>query len=258
MGISFEGLMRFYQDCKLRSSDLAPHHLEALFSEHAGAAAADHTLAPAGFVELLVQFANLRFRGMIDGLNDQLTCLIEHHLKPFACQRHECLFQRVSHDPQVRRVLEENGAELHMVFQLYRQFEATDEAGNTMSKEEFMMLLAHCNMIDGSHETPHGEKAGGVFTDAAARDLFQGIQCSAYGVDMERGFDVNDELAYSEFLDGLVAITAFKFPDPFRPFHERVAALIVEIFTRLRKYWSRNRTTQRTDELLNALQKKLR
>merc|ERR1719401_2628892 len=98
--------------------------------------------------------------------------------------------------------------------------------------------------------------------------IFEGIEQNASNVEDEEegdvmkedeaGFDDDEELAFSEFLDGLVAIAAYKFPDPFKPFHTRVNSYILQLFAALRRHWSRKRISAQVDAMLNALQKKLR
>merc|ERR1719401_321814 len=114
-----------------------------------------------------------------------------------------------------------------------------------------------------------------VLSEVAVKQVFEGIQQSAsnsceqeamaiaktnkYADDNnDEGVDDDDELAFSEFIDGLVAITAYRYPDPFVSFHDRVDTFVLEIFTALRKHWSRKRISPQVDVMLNALQKKLR
>merc|ERR1740122_623906 len=98
-GITMEGLLKLYQDCKLRSKDLAPHHLETIFYDQLEASrGAERLLSPQSFVEVLLQFANLKYRGGIDNVPDQFAHLIEYHLKPYACQDAGSLFQRMAYD----------------------------------------------------------------------------------------------------------------------------------------------------------------
>lgn len=250
-GVTLEGLLKLYQDCKLRSKDLAPHHLEVLFCDHMDpGSSSERVLTPQSFVEVLLQCANLRFRSATDHLNEQFAQLVEYHLKPHACQDTDCIFQRMAYDPKVREVLDANSKELKIIFQLYAMLDASSTEAlqkvNTMNIKEFHMLLSHCEMLD---ET---------LTEAAMQQLFDGIQHNASEEDTGEGLDDDEELAFSEFLDGLVAIAAYKFPDPFKPFHMRVNAFILQLFSTLRRHWSRKRISPQVDSLLNVLQKKLR
>lgn len=70
----------------------------------------------------------------------------------------------------------------------------------------------------------------------------------------------DDELSFSEFLDGLVAIVMYKEPNPFVPFSLRVDQFLVDrFFSSLRHYWSRSRqASSHLKKLLNALQKKVK
>lgn len=80
-------------------------------------------------------------------------------------------------------------------------------------------------------------------------------KAAAEGVEL--GINDDDELAYSEFADALVAVAAYKRPDPFTPFHERVNSFILSLFGALRHHWSRKRLGPQVDFMLNVLQKKL-
>lgn len=61
-GVTLEGLMKLYQDCKLRTRDLAPHHLEGVFCDHVDATSGDRSLTSNQFVLVLLRCAHLRFR----------------------------------------------------------------------------------------------------------------------------------------------------------------------------------------------------
>lgn len=70
--------------------------------------------------------------------------------------------------------------------------------------------------------------------------------------------DDDEEMSFSEFLDGLVAVAAYKFPDPFTPLSSRINTFLLQLFASIRKHWSRKRGAPRVDMMLNALQKKMR
>ena len=76
--------------------------------------------------------------------------------------------------------------------------------------------------------------------------------------DDAEGVDDDEEMSFSEFLDGLVAVAAYKFPDPFTPLSARINTFLLQLFAALRKHWSRKRGAARVDMMLNALQKKMR
>jgi len=261
-GITLEGLMKLYQDCKLRSKVLAPRHLEVLFCERLDqtASSQERVLTPSSFISILVCAANMKFKDKIDQPSDQLNHLIEIHLRPHACQETASLFQSLAYSPNVRSVLESHAKELKIIFQLYATMDtSTAEAMqrvNTMNIEEFRMLLNHCDMLDAT------------FTENAMHEIFEGIQQSATedGPDVEEGeeddddvgIDDDEELSLSEFFDGLVAVAAYKFPDPFVAFDKRVNSFILKLFAQLQRHWSRKRISPQVDNMLNALQKKLR
>jgi len=264
-GMTLEGVMKLYQDCKLRSKVLAPRHIEVLFVDHLDASAAqDRALSPGSFVEVLVGCANLKFKEKIETPHEQLAFLIENHLKPHACQETASLFQHMAYNVKVRNILESHVRELKIIFQLYATMDTSSaeamQRAHTMNIEEFRMLLQHCEMMDGT------------FTESAMREIFDGIQQSATaeaeedeggvgsegGEDDAQGIDDDEELSLSEFLDGLVAIAAYKFPDPFTAFDKRVNQFILKLFSAVQRHWSRKRISPHVDNMLNALQKKLR
>merc|ERR1719201_719539 len=61
VGITLDGLLKLYRDCKLRSRDLAPHHFEAIFYDNIESSHvdADASLCPQSFVDVLLEFASL-------------------------------------------------------------------------------------------------------------------------------------------------------------------------------------------------------
>jgi len=259
-GITLEGLVKLYQDCKLRSRDLAPHHVETIFYDQMdNTGSVEKTLTPQSFIEVLLYFASMKFKTSFDSVPQQLTALVEQHLQPYSCHESESLFQRMSYDPKVRETLRLHTEELKIVFDIYGALDQSTTAAmqntNTMNISEFQLLLAHCNLID---ET---------LTKDAVFHIFQEIQLSAtdgLGSDEHdiagpgEGVGDDEELAFSEFLDGLVAIAAYKHPDPFVPFCERVDVFVLELFAALRRHWSRKRVSSQVNAMLNALQKKLR
>jgi len=255
-GITLEGLLKLYQDCKLRCRDLAPHHLEVLFCDHLDlSGSVERILTPQSFIEVMLQCAHLKFKRQFPQLGDQVLHLIEDHLVHSGlAQDSENVFQRMAYDPRVREVLDSYDPELRLVFQLYATMDdSTTEAMqrvNTMNVKEFQMLLKHCDLLDST------------LTEAAVHQVCEGIQQNATSEELDigggDGIGDDEELANSEFLDGLVAIAAYKYPDPFTPFSERVDALVLRVFSNLRKHWSRKRVSPQVDALLNALQKRLR
>ena len=56
-----------------------------------------------------------------------------------------------------------------------------------------------------------GKKSGGTFAES---------QCHVG----QAGEDDADELSFSEFIDGIIAIVMYKSPNPFLPFPDRVPA----------------------------------
>merc|ERR1712159_420238 len=121
-----------------------------------------------------------------------------------------------------------------------------------MNIKEFQMLLTHCNMLDE------------LLTASAVNEIFDGIQSDATDAaqqefapaaktDVEEenteGIADDDELAFSEFLDGIVAITAYKEPNPFIPFENRLDSFIMTMFGELRRHWSRKRFNTNVDGL---------
>merc|ERR1719321_1425101 len=121
------------------------------------------------------------------------------------------------------------------------------QRSKTMNVSEFHMLLEHCNLLDQK------------FTPSSVKEIFDQIQQSATDFarhneeenadhvldDGDDGLDDDDELSFSEFLDGLVAIVMYKDPNPFISFHVRVDSFLVDrFFSSLRHYWSRSRSQQ--------------
>lgn len=287
-GITLDGLLRLYRECKLRSKDLAPHHLEVIFYDQIDHsmvhAPSDAFLSPQNFVEVLLEFATLKYGNVMISLPDQLWHLIENHLKPYACQDQENIFQRMAYDAKVRGVLEKHDKELRIIFQIYAMADVSSgeamQRVNTMNIKEFQLLLVNCELLDetltesavqqifeGIQQSGDGEVADSNFSEEDAEEKGGDDESRASGnaagttaTDgaVDDGIDDDDELAFSEFLDGLVAVAAYKQPDPFTPFWVRVNSFLLSMFGALRRHWSRKRLSPQVDLMLNALQKKLR
>lgn len=268
-GITLDGLLKFYRDCKLRSKDLAAHHLEAIFYDNVEASGgdADAHLTPPLFIDVLLEFAALKYGSVIDTLPNQLWHLIENNIKPYACQDEENSFHQMAYDVKVREALDSHSKELKIIFQIYAAADVSTgdamQKVETMNIKEFLLLLENCELLDST------------LTLSAVQQIFEGIQQSgdgdsdneagggeedeanaaAPGVDL--GLDDDDELAFSEFLDAVVAVAAYKFPDPFTPLSIRVNSFIITLYGALRHHWTRKRLSPLVDSMLNMLQKRL-
>eukprot|EP00438_Fugacium_kawagutii_P012359 Skav200005 [mRNA] locus=scaffold4475:52245:53684:+ [translate_table: standard] len=258
-GVDLKGLLKLFQECKLRSKEFAPFHLETIFNnleDKAAKTGDERLLAPHEFIEVLILCAFTKFRGAAsNSLAEQMLLLIDLHLKPNACNDAESMFQKMAYSSQVRQVLDNHSKELFYIFQLYAFLDmSTTEAmqkENTMNITEFQMLLDDCGFLDLT------------LTEVAVQQIFQGIQQNATANDDDNdadveGVDDDEEMSFSEFLDGLVAVAAYKFPDPFTPLSSRINTFLLQLFAAIRKHWSRKRGAPRVDMMLNALQKKMR
>jgi len=256
-GVDLKGLLKLFQECKLRSKEFAPFHLETLFNNHLEdktRTSEERHLASHEFIEVLILCAFTKFRTAASSLSDQMLLLIDLHLKPNACNDAESMFQKMAYSAPVRQVLDQHSKELFYIFQLYAflDMSTTDamQKENTMNITEFQMLLDDCGFLDLT------------LTDGAIQQIFQGIQQNATANEEENddaeGVDDDEEMSFSEFLDGLVAVAAYKFPDPFTPLSARINTFLLQLFAALRKHWSRKRGAARVDMMLNALQKKMR
>lgn len=258
-GVDLKGLLKLFQECKLRSKEFAPFHLETIFNNHLedkSRSGDDRSLAPHEFIEVLILCAFTKFRQAASSLSEQMLLLIDLHLKPNACNDAESMFQKMAYSSPVRQVLDQHQKELFYIFQLYAFLDmSTTEAmqkENTMNITEFQMLLEDCGFLDLT------------LTEAAVQQIFQGIQQNATAEEGAEeaaeveGVDDDEEMSFSEFLDGLVAVAAYKFPDPFTPLSSRINTFLLQLFASIRKHWSRKRGAPRVDMMLNALQKKMR
>lgn len=256
-GIGLGGVLKLFQDCKLRSRDLAPQHVEAIFTTHLdNTKSSETTILAHSFVEVLIQLANVKFRSSIETIPEQLRHLIDKYLRPHACQDSDSGFLKAANDPKVRKVLEKHSHELKIIFQLYATLDmSTAEAMqriNTINIKEFQMLLADTDLLDATLTVQEVEQIFEQIQQSTSDDVLLGDGPN------DDGMGDDDELALSEFLDGLVAITAYKVPDPFTPLSVRLDKFLMELFASLRKHWSRKRISTQVDAMLNALQKKLR
>ena len=110
-GVDLKGLLKLFQECKLRSKEFAPFHLETIFNNHLedkGRTGEERLLAPHEFVEVLILCAFTKFRQSANSLSEQLLLLIDLHLKPNACNDAESMFQRMAYSGPVRQVLDQH------------------------------------------------------------------------------------------------------------------------------------------------------
>ena len=256
-GVDLQNLLKLFQQCKLRSKEFAPFHLETIFNNRLDDKTRtfdEKLLAPHEFIEVLLLSASTKFRANSLTLEEQMRLLIEDHLKLHSVSNDsETELQQMAYSSQVRQVLDQHSKELFYIFQLYACLDmSTTEAmqkENTMNITEFQMMLDDCGFLDLT------------LTEQAIQQIFQDIQQNATAEvenDDTEGVDDDEEMSFSEFLDGLVAVAAYKFPDSSIPASTRVNSFILQLFAALRKHWSRKRRAPRVDQMLNALQKKMR
>ena len=124
-----------------------------------------------------------------------------------------------------------------------------------MNISEFKIFLNHCDVMDNQRVGP-----------TAITYIFDQIQHDASevdGGDMEDGEADDEELSFSEFLDGLVAVVMYRTPNPFHPLPLRLEKFLLAIFQGLRRHWVKEAAFRKSHnpnvrELMNALQKKVK
>jgi len=258
---------------------------------------ANKGLPPEGFVEVLLHIAARRYAD-VGPLPEQLISLIQKNLKPYACRESENFFHKMAYDPEVRAVLRAQTEDLAVVFEVYSALDTGDEGAahlHTMNMKEFHSMLGHCDMMDelfdeavvntifeniqqeedtgelevapdddaeeGEMEADTDEPVSIGGDDEGGRLKFRFGHLATSVDEAQQGLEgVGDdnELAFSEFIDGLVAIVMYKDPNPFVPFHDRVGSFLESFFKALYKHWSGVDEEEQTYAVKSKLMPRLR
>uniref|UniRef100_A0A7S1JTC3 Uncharacterized protein n=1 Tax=Vitrella brassicaformis TaxID=1169539 RepID=A0A7S1JTC3_9ALVE len=232
-------------------------------------------LAPDMFIEALLRMSQIR-QSTKKALPDKLEEVLTDHIKVYALQDIEEAFRIQASTPNVREVLRKHDDILRSIFFVYASLDQSTESAQskvtTMNINEFSQLLTDCEILDSTF----GQAAvkatfeniqrtqRSVSLAARARDDDGNLVPSAVtaavppetqpsgaavgaGPDMkaEDGLDDDSELAFSEFVDGMVAVALFKNPNPFISVDSRLERLLVDkVFTSLRTHWNKPAGTQ--------------
>jgi len=223
-----ESALNLYQDAKLRSKQFPVHAAEDMFYEVLERSKLT-TLVPETFIDLILHFATVRYATKADTLADRLEKLITDCLIPHAMKSEKSEFQRYAYSQEVRKIFADNEEELKAIFTFYAELDQEEGAVSnttTMNLAEFKQLCTHLDLFDGR------------FDKTVMIGIFNAIQNSSTNADMvEEGMDDDDELSYTEFLEGWVAITLYMDPNPFIQFRERLEYFLMTCYETLTNHF---------------------
>jgi len=261
--VNVESLMRIFQDCKLRSKSFAAFRVEAIYRDIVKdfGEAVSNGLTPEAFVETIIRMAQERHAYRSVATPDQLQFFVDEHLAKHACKDVDSFFWREAYRRDVRIMLDSYDDELRLIFNVYAALDTTDDGADkltTMNISEFKTFLKHCHVMDDKRI---GLSAIDYIFDQIQHDSSE--EAGNEQIEIEDGGADDEELSFSEFSDGLIAIVMYRTPNPFHPLPERLERFLLLVFQGLRRYWVKEAQFRHSHNpgvrmLMNALQKKFK
>ncbi|GLD94257.1 hypothetical protein PINS_up002868 [Pythium insidiosum] len=220
--------------------------------------AADQVLSPEDLAEALLQLCNEQFLPQVTPLSARVELLVTQHL-PLALQN-QSIIRETMHRSDVKKVLQDHGQTLRIVFRRYcateRELVAAATAkrrmqrhnssstnptdSSALSSSSTTTTTTAASAVTSSNAAP--ASATGItkfmrlanwlafvsdyklvrprFSLDAATAVFRNVQ------EAESGFDDHLEMIFSEFCEAIVAIAGVFFPDPFLKSATRVHQFI--------------------------------
>eukprot|EP00397_Hematodinium_sp_SG-2012_P004471 GEMP01004483.1.p1 GENE.GEMP01004483.1~~GEMP01004483.1.p1 ORF type:complete len:1134 (+),score=219.33 GEMP01004483.1:44-3445(+) len=237
--MTLDSIMRLYQDIKLKCRHFSTNMVHTSLHEILDITKSEH-LQPPGFIDLLLHFAHLRYGPEGGNIKDQLERLIQNNLIPYAMKESVNEFRQYVYAEEVREVFLKYEDALYAIFEVYAASEMEDHAQlmlSSMNWKEFRMFMEH---IDALNSTFNADVLSGVFVSIQLSSM------ETCEVDEYSSVDIDDdnELSFSEFWDGLVAVVLYLDPNPFAPFHTRLEYFLMCSFQKLRRYFLSQRSNR--------------
>ncbi|KAJ0404025.1 hypothetical protein ATCC90586_001323 [Pythium insidiosum] len=208
----------------------------------------DQVLSPEDLAEALLQLCNEQFLPHVTPLSARVELLVTQHL-PLALQN-QSIIRETMHRSDVKKVLQDHGQTLRIVFRRYCATERELVAAATAKRRMQRHNSSSTNPSESSTSAHSASSAStappasatGItkfmrlanwltfvsdyklvrprFSLDAATAVFRNVQ------EAESGFDDHLEMIFSEFCEAIVAIAGVFFPDPFLKSATRVHQFI--------------------------------
>ena len=257
----------FSQKSKTAGSMPGKSHRSRVNSQATGKSASEMELMAPEYVEMLVRIADVKFQGIAsafsDGsgtaVTDRLTLsqclakLLDENIIPYACRSDADRFRRDLSSLQVKAVFRRHRDRLqslfkhwcvpgedHMDTSRWRSFardrnflsEAFTEAElfsvfNKIQDEEGALLASAGGLTLSSNPK---KRKGKDFSTKGGEDESTANDGAAKQADRQEAVAIgqlNDEMTFSEFSEGLAAIAVYKDPDPYLPMHQKIESFLL-------------------------------
>lgn len=183
----------------------------------------DRELVPSEFVEALCRLARRKFGELAPA--DALRRLLEKHVSLAAASVAD-EFRKALAAPEVRDVFKRYRKALRKVFRHYADgggggrakavLNRVQNDSATVNMEEWRLLLQDAGLVDATLTVPR------------ANAIFSSVQQAAGGEPDDAAEDC--QMNFAEFVEAVAAVAAYRSPDPYRPFHQRLAETLTREF----------------------------
>ena len=160
----------------------------------------DKELIPRQYVEALIRVAVLQYEGKspVLSLSQCLQRLLENYVLPHGTQSNTEEFREELASDAVREVFHNHRIGLQRVFLAYAS------NGMSLKAADFMKLLRDCQLMDKGALTPLQVKH--IFAHTQLEETFLDDTCVGGG---------EEDMVYSEFLEGIAAVSLTKICTPY-------------------------------------------
>lgn len=169
-------------------------------------------LVPPEFAEALVRLAAHQYPHS-SSLAEALKRLLCDDVLPNAARTEHDAFRTSINSHKSRLVFQRHRPQLKRLFTAYAAADRSRGAfahTDTINVKEFLQLIKDCRLMENS-----------ALTEKTVRQIFNEVQQVD---DQDEGPETggDNELVYSEFLEGLAAVSCFKLCNPYLPFDQRL------------------------------------
>ncbi|TMW55954.1 hypothetical protein Poli38472_008602 [Pythium oligandrum] len=182
------------------------HVLPAMRDEELTTGGYEQLFSPSDVAEVILQLCNEQFLPSITPLSARVEHFLTHHL-PLAFQN-QSIIREVMYRPDVKKALSDHSQTLRIIFRRYC-VKDKDAVAIAARRRVHGGLPKFLRLADWHAFLVDYKLLRGRFTTEYATTVFRNVQ------EAESGQEDHLEMIYSEFCEGVVAVSVSFFPDPF-------------------------------------------
>eukprot|EP00742_Colponemidia_sp_Colp-10_P005606 GILJ01005992.1.p1 GENE.GILJ01005992.1~~GILJ01005992.1.p1 ORF type:complete len:1128 (-),score=178.50 GILJ01005992.1:285-3668(-) len=256
VSINSDELWLLVKDCRLPGRSLTSGQIDIIFSQanvnvdRAGNPLVTHDreLSPDEFIEVLLRISAARYKQRLKTktLAEKFGFLLDNDILPNACKHNADKFRADLMKEEVRQVFRNHEDVLRQIFNVYAAADMSSHQAlrhrNTINNAEFLKLVKDCGFTDTSTTIATVNHIfGNIQHDYDITLLGQGSP--ALQVKRPQPEELG-EMAFSEFLEALTALSMYKDPDPYLSLEAKLDKFLTDkLYPALKIYYKANRTS---------------